>query len=237
MISYENHAITSQDTSTDRTQQFVFGAGFHKPFTVSPPIPQQPDAQIVFDTNCSSPGLKISKQTLEELRMFNNKATTVSQRTANASKCIWILAQEAQRLRNHSERAGGAERQHLRALPMIKYESSPPSLALHSRLQEQVPLSLISSRDDVPEFLPRLSSSSPSSSEMFALQYSVCGFFPFESLKFLQNLYHLVDESQVQFNAFSRLDIVHYQGTCIDDESLQACLDALDSKDNVSGNY
>lgn len=47
---------------------------------------------------------------------------------------------------------------------------------------------------------------------MFALQYSVCVFFPFESLKFLQNVYHLVDESQVQFNAFSRLDIVHYQG-------------------------
>lgn len=30
--------------------------------------------------------------------MFNDKATAVSQQTANASKCIWILAQEAQRL-------------------------------------------------------------------------------------------------------------------------------------------
>ncbi|KFH71287.1 hypothetical protein MVEG_01587 [Podila verticillata NRRL 6337] len=41
---HENQAIASQETSTDRTQQFVFGAGFHKPFTVSPPIPQQPDS-------------------------------------------------------------------------------------------------------------------------------------------------------------------------------------------------
>ncbi|KAI9237050.1 MAG: hypothetical protein BYD32DRAFT_417317 [Podila humilis] len=49
---HENQAIASQETSTDRTQQFVFGAGLHKPFTVSPPIHQQPDsdAQIVFGT-------------------------------------------------------------------------------------------------------------------------------------------------------------------------------------------
>ncbi|KAF9284507.1 hypothetical protein BGZ88_009940 [Linnemannia elongata] len=43
--------MPAQETSTDQTLQFVFGAGSHKPFTASPPIPQQPDSdeQIVFE--------------------------------------------------------------------------------------------------------------------------------------------------------------------------------------------
>ncbi|KAI9236534.1 MAG: hypothetical protein BYD32DRAFT_418535 [Podila humilis] len=136
IVIHENHAIASQETSVDRTQQFVFGAGVRKPFTVSPPIPQQPDsdAQIVFGTKVQltliedlinkgrsnmdeflkvqemslkrklvsvdklETTIALQNQNLEELRTFANKATAVSQQTADASKRIRILAQEAQRL-------------------------------------------------------------------------------------------------------------------------------------------
>ncbi|KFH62802.1 hypothetical protein MVEG_11328 [Podila verticillata NRRL 6337] len=167
IVIHENHAIASQETSVDRTQQFVFGAGVRKPFTVSPPIPQQPDsdAQIVFGTKVQltliedlinkgrfnmdeflkvqemslkrklvsvdklETTIALQNQNLEELRTFANKATAVSQQTADASKRIRILAQEAQRLGEATARELEAHRDIIQALPMIKYESSPPLLS------------------------------------------------------------------------------------------------------------
>ncbi|KAI9241576.1 MAG: hypothetical protein BYD32DRAFT_405458 [Podila humilis] len=163
-VIHENHAIACQETSADRTRHFVFGAGFHKPFTVSPPVPQQPDSdtQIIFrpkvqltliedlinkGRSIMDEFLKVQEmslkrklvsadelertialqnQNLEELRTFANKATTVSQRTADASKRIRILAQEAQRLGEATARELEAHKDIIQALPMIKYESSPP---------------------------------------------------------------------------------------------------------------
>ncbi|KAH7054871.1 hypothetical protein BKA57DRAFT_434499 [Linnemannia elongata] len=69
------------ETSTDQTLQFVFGAGFHKPFTASPPIPQQPDSdeQIVFET----------KDQLTLIEDFVNKGKSNLEEFLKVQEALW----------------------------------------------------------------------------------------------------------------------------------------------------